>query len=668
MAAADHESPAPRLEQLRSDPALTSGLVLFGLLFVLALKSGGTNPTVWYPGALLVLALAAVVLSGRLRAALRFPQPVLLAFGALAAYAVIAYASITWSHAKGLAWDGANLTFMYLAVYVTATALPWRRATVAVVLGLYGLGVAAAGVIELARAASASDPTSSFQLGRFAAPFGYQNGACCWYLMAVWPLLLLASRREVPIALRAACTAGLCVLPELGLLCQSRASVVAAAVTGLAYLAFVPGRSRALVTSIAPAVLLAALHARLLHVYPAIRDGDGVRHAVAAARDAVLLSAGIGLVVGPALAVADRRLTSLQVRRGISRAVIGAACLGVLAALAGGAYAFRHPEARLHRAWHDFKVTQPSTRASYFSIGLGGNRYDIWRVALDEFTGAPLAGVGVDNFAADYLEQRRSQEEPLYPHSLELRLLSQTGVLGTVAFAAFLAALGVALVKLRRGPRSRQAVAGAALATAVYWFVHGSVDWFWETPALGGLAFACLGAATSLAAQPRPGRRPRRAVREGGTALIVVAAAVAGLSCVFPWLAAEETDRAALIWRHDPQTAYSRLDTAARLNPLSDEPKLVEGAIASRRGDVPRLRDAFTAALRRDPRDWYAHLELGVAAANTGNRNGALRELEAARTLDPLEPAIGQVLADVRAGRKVSPHALDQLFLARIRL
>jgi tetratricopeptide (TPR) repeat protein len=668
MAAADHESPAPRPEQLWSDPALISGLVLFGVLFVLALKSGGTNPTVWYPGALLVLALAAVVLAGRLRAGLRFPLPVLIAFGALTVYAVIAYASITWSHAKGLAWDGANLTFAYLAVYVTATALPWRRATVAAVLGLYGLGVAAAGVIELARAASASDPTASFQLGRFAAPFGYQNGACCWYLMAVWPLLLLASRREVPIALRAVSSAGLCVLPELGLLCQSRASIVAAAITGVAYLAFVPGRSRALVTAIAPAVLLASVHGRLLDVYPAIKDGDGVRHAVAAARNAVLLSAVIGLLVGLALAVADRRLTSPRLRRGISQAVAGGACLGALAALAAGAYVFRHPEARLHRAWHDFKVTQPSTRASYFSIGLGGNRYDIWRVALDEFTGAPAVGVGVDNFAADYLEKRRSQEEPLYPHSLELRLLSQTGVVGTIAFAAFLAALAAALTRLRRASRSQQAVAGAALATAVYWFAQGSVDWFWETPALGGLAFACLGAATSLAARPRAREAPSRAVRESGTAAIALVAVLAGLSCVFPWLAAEETDRAALIWRHDPQTAYSRLHTAARLNPLSDEPKLVEGAIASRRGDIPRLRDAFRAALRRDPRDWYAHLELGVAASLSGDRAGALRELQAAHELDPLEPTIGQVTDDVRAGRKVSPHALDELFLARIHL
>ncbi len=99
---------------------------------------------------------------------------------------------------KGLAWDGANLSLLYLIVFVTSAALPWRRATAAALLAAYGLFAASVGVIELVRAAAAHDPAASFQLGRFAAPFGYQNAACAWYLMAAWPMLLVASRRGVP--------------------------------------------------------------------------------------------------------------------------------------------------------------------------------------------------------------------------------------------------------------------------------------------------------------------------------------------------------------------------------------------------------------------------------------------------------------------------------------
>jgi tetratricopeptide (TPR) repeat protein len=145
-------------------------------------------------------------------------------------------------------------------------------------------------------------------------------------------------------------------------------------------------------------------------------------------------------------------------------------------------------------------------------------------------------------------------------------------------------------------------------------------------------------------------------------------AAVVVVAFALPWLAAEETLRAATSWRQDPHGAYARLDTAARLNPLSDEPKVVEGAIASRLHDRARMRSAFKEALRRDPRDWYAHLELAVVASLEGRRTVALRELANARRLDPLEPVLVDVQRDVLAGKRVSPARLDQIFLARIRL
>jgi hypothetical protein len=233
----------------------------------------------------------------------------------------------------------------------------------------------------------------------------------------------------------------------------------------------------------------------------------------------------------------------------------------------------------------------------------------------------------------------------------------------------FLAALAVSLRRLYRLPVSKQAVAGTALTMAVYWVVHGSVDWFWEIPALGGVAFVCLGVATGLVAPPvASGQRLSRSVRNLLTGGVISVAAVVAVAYGLPWLAAEETVRAATSWRQDPGGAYSRLDTAGRLNPLSDEPKVVEGAIASRLNDQARMKAAFHEALHRDPRDWYAHLELAVVASVEGRRGAALRQLAAARRLDPLEPVIIEVESDVRAGRRVSPARIDALFLARIRL
>jgi Flp pilus assembly protein TadD len=145
------------------------------------------------------------------------------------------------------------------------------------------------------------------------------------------------------------------------------------------------------------------------------------------------------------------------------------------------------------------------------------------------------------------------------------------------------------------------------------------------------------------------------------------AAALATVVLALPWLAAAEVARAASSWRTDPGAAFRRLETARQLNVLSDMPDLVAGAIASRVGDRPRMVAAFERALARNRRDWYANLELGVAAALDGRRTVALKRLEAARRLDPLEPTIRALTRDIRAGRRISPPELDRVFLARIR-
>src|SRR5207302_7556647 len=109
--------------------------------------------------------------------------------------------------------------------------------------------------------------------------------------------------------------------------------------------------------------------------------------------------------------------------------------------------------------------------SSHFTSGLGNNRYDFWRVALIELRAHPAAGVGADNFAEDYVRLRRSSEEPLYPHSLELRVLAQTGVVGALLFAGFLIAAAVATIPtFGRGDLAAGA-ARAGVVAAAYWAI-----------------------------------------------------------------------------------------------------------------------------------------------------------------------------------------------------
>src|SRR5205085_1524736 len=90
-------------------------------------------------------------------------------------------------------------------------------------------------------------------------------------------------------------------------------------------------------------------------------------------------------------------------------------------------------------------------------VQVGSNRYDSWRVALDEFAHHPLLGIGSRGFGTAYLQHRRTDENPTRSLSIELDTLSETGLVG---FALLLAALGIPLLLALR--RARVELAGAA--------------------------------------------------------------------------------------------------------------------------------------------------------------------------------------------------------------
>ena len=645
---------------LLRDPLLLPGALAFAVFFGYAAIDAGYAATVWYPGALFLLAVTALVL-----AFVRRPpatRATTVAIAALTGYACWSFLSIVWADVKGDAWDGANRTLLYLVVFALFALLPWRATTAALLLGAYSFAVGLLGLVTLVAAARAPDPSSYFLLARLAEPAGYQNAECALFLAALWPALFLGAWREVPVWVRAAMLANAGVLLELALLTQTRASVVALPLTFAVFLIASPRRARLILFSALPALVVAAAARPLLDVFPALQHDDGVRSAVVSARNAVLVSAVALVIVGALAAWLDRRLSLGQTfARRSSTAVVAAFCVAAILALAVAARAVGNPVDR----WDQFRRNdRTASTTSYFSNGFGSNRYDIWRVALLEFRDAPLAGVGADNFAVGYLRERRSFEEPLFPHSLELRVLAQTGVVGAALFAIF---LGAALLRLRRFRSAlpwARATAAAAGAVFAYWFVHGSVDWFWELPGLGGPAIASLALAGTIV-RPEGERQASVPGRPAALAGLVVCA-VAAVSLLLPWLAAEEVSQAAHEWKRDPGSAYARLDHARSLNPLADEPDLVAGAIASRLGDRRRMRAAFLRAADRNPKNWYAWLELGIVEALDGRRQAALRDLATAHVLDPREDVIASVADSVRAGRPVTPIEIDRKMLRRV--
>ena len=617
-------------------------------------KDAGYAPTTWYTGGLFLVALAAVAFvtygpAGLSRAGV-------VSLGCLGAFAVWSLLSITWAADKGIAWDGANRTVLYFVVYALFLALPWRRESIPVLIVSLSLAALGIGLVELAR--SAGDPAAYYIFGRFAAPAGYANAACVVYIFAFWPLAYVAARREVPALLRGALLACGTALVELAVLTQSRGSLFAVPLAVVAYLAIVPRRLRAALPLVVVAVGALLARRRLLDVFDPVRLGHpDAGHAIRTALAAIGITAAGVFVVWTLVALLDRRL-ELPPRAVRAANVAGAAA--VIVALAVGSYALTTVD--LGAKWRHFKAGYPDQGpGSHFALGLGSNRYDFWRVATREFRDHPVLGVGADNFAIDYVRERRSGEEPLYPHSLALRIPAQTGVVGTLLFVGFVVAAALAVT---RGSALTDGVARAGVAAAVYYGIHGSADWLWEFAGLGAPAFAWLG----LAASRRPAGEVRRRPLLLLLRIAVAAAAVlVFVSFVFPWLSALETRRALQVWVRDPAGALRDLHRASRLNPLSSRPDLLAGAIASRTNDVPRMASAFERAVDRSPRDWYAHLELAMAYAALHDRRRALAELALSRRLNPREEAIGIVRRDVQAGRSVNRNEIDRLFVERVR-
>jgi hypothetical protein len=610
------------------------GIAAVAVFLWWAAEEGGYAPTAWYPGALIFLAvLAGVAVSPARNTSLG--RWVTRAIALLAAFTAWSFLSIAWADVKGDAWDGANRTLLYLTVYATFALLCWRGRDAAVVVGLFTLGTAAIGAATLA-----SEGASAFIGDRLAAPTGYANASAALFLAAFWPAVALAARPEVHWAARSALLAAGGLLLQLAVLAQSRASVIAGGIAFLLYIVVSQERLRALLVLLPVAAVTLASLGPLLDVFASATEAELVE-AVARERQTLALSTGALLAVGALVGFMDRpgRIArGAQLLAGRRRTLVGAVTAGgVLMALA--AVGVTNVTQGLGREGVSSGATS-ALGSSRFG-GLETGRYDMWRVAAGTVADHPLLGVGADNFAVDFVRERRTGEEPLYPHSLFLRTFSQTGLIGGALFLGFVvAALVAALRRRRRSDALANAVASASVVSAVYWLVHGSIDWLWEIPGLAAPALALLGLASGIG-ELRPYRQlstPRPSAAALAAAVILLLAAVG--SYALPGLAALEIERAVQAWPEEPNRAFSRLERARQLNPLSERPDVVAGTLAQRAREPDRARIAFQRALGRHPDEWYAHLQLAVLDAADGRRGPALAHLARAQSLNPLEPTL----------------------------
>ena len=388
--------------------------------------------------------------------------------------------------------------------------------------------------------------------------------------------------------------------------------------------------------------------------------------------------------------VAHRGTPSVRsARRSLGAGLIALA----LAGCAVGGFAATHgrPMQFAKRQLSGFTHEESGGNSSHFGT-VGSGRYDFWRVALDAFVANPIGGLGQDNFADYYVVHRRTAEEPAWPHSLEMRLLACTGFVGFALFVAFLiVAFRAALRAVREGPpfkpsrrigqALRPAVAAAALLPLVDWLLHGSVDWFWEIPALSGPALGFLGMAVALGATSPAATRPddrdgadleladepqertlepvaSRGVhlpRPAGIVLGVAAFLAATVVLGFSYLSVREVSTSSNLRLTNPTGALSDLRLAAQLNPLSADPGRLGGTIALEDGMYVQADQEYRQAIAREPGGWFAWFGDGLALSALSYRTGAVHALRVAESINNQQPALKLALARVHSAHPLKP-------------
>jgi hypothetical protein len=687
LSSRDRDRGAPPLLRLAPRSTATIAAVQWPALLTLAVgvllatQEGGFHGDAWYPAALFLLALLALTLTVAPPTREHRTRPLTRTLIALAAFGLWTLSSALWADVPAAAWDGANRAVLYGIVLALVTLRRWPVTEYLAALAIVAGGICAIAIVVLAEGALRAEPAALFVGGRLSAPVGYANATASLWLIGLWPALTLACERRLHWAARSFALGGACLLLETSLLSVSRGAVASVAVSAVLLVAVTDARWKVAcaIAAVGGAMTLAA--GPLLAVSGAATS-DELDRALASALAAIAWTSGLVVCVGAvalilgrraALATAPDARLAWRVRADRTIALLGAVVV-VLVLVAIG-----NPAQWASASWHDFKTsgyTAVEGGAGRLTGSLGSGRYDFYRVAVDEFLERPLTGIGYENFQVPYLVHRRTDEAPRYPHSLAFGILSQLGLVGSALFVAF---LGQALAIVRRALASareqRLPVAGALCGFTV-WFAHGLVDWLWEFPALGILAFSLLGLAMrgceASSAAELPCEQPRRRWLEGPRAnrvvvrtravrgLAVIAALAAAASFATLGIAARLTHASIDGAARDPALALARLEQASRLDVLNAAPLVTHGIIARRLGRSQVAKRSFREALDREPRNWFASLELGMLSADTGRRDAALALLARAERLNPRQKLIGEARRRVRRGQAVDPATIEQ--------
>jgi len=588
--------------------------------------------------------------------------PLSIAVVLIWAFAAWTLLSALWAESAARAWEGADRTILYAAVVTVPLALRGRRQALWVGQGIF-FGVGAVAVITLI--ALFVSGTHLFQGGRLEDPLGYRNATATLFAFVFWPLIGLASERGRNTPLRAIAFSIATLSLGLAFLTQSRGVAIGLVCGAAVTLAIGPDRLRRTIFALAAAGGVAIFSGPMLHPYHAFQNGEVLTDSVVNdASVALLVLTIVALLFGLFAALLDNGLRGSDTGDALRRvAPYGLAALGVIAVIAA-LVKIGNPVTYANDKWNEFRDINGTTTTSSTRLGsVGGQRYDLWRVAWKEFRSAPAGGVGEGNYLFDYYEDRATDRNLDDPHSLPFRLLAETGLIGSLLFGGVIVLLGVGVARAAREspPKDRRIIAGLAAGGAVV-VGQSLTDWLWLIPTVTGLGLLSLALAATPRgrAEDRPprlqlplfGNRERLVARYGLAALLVGAA----VSVVFLYLGDLYTRKARDEQGSSVTAQLSAARTAADFNPVSITPLYLQASALEAEGHRGAGRAKLQDALSKEPDNFITLTLLGDLEVRDKHFSVAAHYYRRASELNPRDVGL-QHLAETTAQRASPPQA-----------
>jgi O-antigen ligase len=572
-------------------------------------RHGAYEISTWGPLGLFLLAGAVVLSIAGRHVSRRAAGPAVALIG-LGAWAAV---STGWGGVPDAGWTMLDQLLIAAAALAVGAMLSTTSRQARVVQSAVLLGLVAQGIELLARLGLSANPQAYFHGRVLYGLAGYQNAQAAILAIGIPPALgLTTTDRRL---LRAAGAAAAVVLTAGVLLTESRGGLLALVVGVLIQIVWMRNArvtATALLTLAAAGVLIVPLR----HVDAALFAGH-VAHTI---RVYVILAFASAAIAGTLAQIS----VPLPGRRLLAATALTAICiLGIVGSVTLGP--------RVGSAWSQLTSDAPPNTAPgstrLVSLSLNGRR-EAWRVAAGAVAAHPLLGEGPASFALRWTEKRRLENlYILQPHSLELELLSELGIVGIGCFLAFVI---LAYRGVTHATRSVGGVAGGVISIVL---LQASYDWTWSFPGLVVPALLMVGAACGGGARVRG---------VTGATLVGAVIVVSAVAIAAPTLAARAVDAARSLQATNPQAAWSRAATATRLDPWDEEARATQASIAESVGEFALAARKYQEAAAFAQQPWADYYREALAWQQAGSTSLRLRACRAARAQNPLEPLLAR--------------------------